>query len=96
MSRLLVGALIFGLVLTLFVDRSTVACVLSGLFAAFLVLQLGPRSIVEKTGAVATAAALAWLGGPMAPMRGQSLFTHMVGWTLAGAALSAYLHPRAE
>lgn len=96
MSRLLVGALICGLVLSPFSDRSTPSCVLAGLFAAFLVLQLGARSVVEKTGAVMTAAAIAWLAGPMAPLRGQSVLTYMIGWALAGTALSVYLHPRAE
>ncbi|UPT73586.1 MAG: hypothetical protein M0D55_17260 [Elusimicrobiota bacterium] len=95
MSRLLVGALICGLVLSPFSDRSTPACLLAGLFAALLVLQLGARSVVEKTGAVLTAAAIAWLAGPRAPA-GQSLFFHLFGWALAGTALSVYLHPRGE
>ncbi len=95
MSRLLVGALICGLLLSPFSDRSTPSCVLAGLFAAFLLLQLGARSVVEKVGALLTAASIAWLAGPRAPY-GQSLFTYLFGWTLAGTALAVYLHPRAE
>jgi hypothetical protein len=95
MKRVLVGTIIAGLCLALFSERSTPACVLAGFFATLLVLQLGPRSIVEKTGAVLTAAAIAWLAGPRAAS-GQSVIGHFLGWTIAGTALSAYLHPRAD
>jgi hypothetical protein len=94
-KRVLVGTAIAGLCLAFFSERSTPACLLAGFFATLLVLQLGPRSIVEKTGAVLTAAAIAWLAGPRAAA-GQSVVEHMLGWTIAGTALSAYLHPRAD
>jgi len=88
--------LIAGLCLALFSDRSTPACLLAGALATFLVLQLGPRSIAEKVGALLTAAAIAWLGGPAAPLPGQSLFAYFAGWTIAASALAVYLHPRSE
>jgi hypothetical protein len=96
MKRALVGTLICGFILALFTERSTPACLLAGALATFLVTQLGPRSIVEKAGAVLTAAALAWLAGPRAALPGQSLIGHLAVWTLAAGALSVYLHPRAE
>lgn len=95
MKRVLVGTLITGLILVPFSDRSGPACMLAGGFATFLMLQLGPRSMIEKIGAVLTAAAIAWLAGPRAAA-GQSVFAHFAGWTLAATALAIYLHPRAE
>ena len=95
MKRMFIGALIAGLILAIFSPRSTPACLLAGFFAALLLLQLGTRSIVEKVGALLTAAAIAWLAGPRAAT-GQSLFVHFTGWTLAATALAVYLHPRAE
>ena len=96
MKRVLVGTLIFGFVYGPFSSRSWPACVLTGALATFLLLQLGPRSILEKAGALLTAAAIAWLAGPRAPLPSQSLFGYFMGWTLASTALAAYLHPRAE
>ncbi|MBI2387654.1 MAG: hypothetical protein HYV14_16835 [Elusimicrobia bacterium] len=96
MKRALVGTLIAGFTLAVFSDRSTPACLLAGGLATFLVLQLGPRSIVEKVGALLTAAAIAWLGGPAAPLPSQSLTAYFAGWIVAATALSVYLHPRAE
>lgn len=95
MKRVLVGTLMTGFILALFSARSTPACLLAGAFATFLLLQLGPRSIVEKVGALLTAAAIAWLAGPRAATS-QSVFAHFAGWTLAATALSVYLHPRSE
>ena len=96
MKRALVGTLIAGFSLALFSERSTPACLLAGALATFLLLQLGARSIVEKVGALLTAAAIAWLAGPRAALPSQSLLEHFAGWTLAATALSVYLHPRAE
>ncbi len=95
MKRVLVGALIAGLILNMFSERSTPACLLAGAFATWLLLQLGSRSVVEKVAGLLTAAAIAWLAGPRAAA-GQSLFAHFAGWTLAATALAVYLHPRAE
>ncbi len=95
MKRVIVGALIAGIILAFFSDRSTPSCVLAGAFATILLLQLGQRSIAEKVGALLTAAAIAWLAGPRAAA-GQSLFGHFFGWALAGTALAVYLHPRAD
>lgn len=95
MKRMLVGTLIFGFILGPLSGRSWPACMLTGALATFLLLQLGPRSIAEKVGALLTAAAIAWLAGPRAAS-GQSVIMHFAGWTLAAAALAVYLHPRAE
>lgn len=95
MKRLLVGSLIAGVPLALFSERSTAACLLAGGFSTFLLLQLSPRSVVEKVGALLAAAAIAWLAGPRAAA-GQSVIAHFAGWTIAATALAVYLHPRAE
>jgi len=95
MKRVLIGTLIAGIILAFFSQRSTAACLLAGAFATFLMLQLGPRSIVEKVGALLTAAAIAWLAGPRAATS-QSVLAHFIGWTLAATALAVYLHPRAD
>lgn len=96
MKRALVGTLIAGLTLAVFSDRSTAACLLTGAMATFLLLQLGSRSIVEKVGALMTAAAIAWLAGPRAALPEQSLIAYASGWLIAATALAVYLHPRAE
>lgn len=96
MKRLLVGTLIAGSLLAVFSDRSTLACLLAGGLSTLLLLQLGPRSIAEKIGALMTAAAIAWLAGPRAALPSQSLLAHACGWLIAATALSAYLHPRSE
>lgn len=96
MKRMLVGTLIAGFSLALFSERSTTACLLAGTLATFLLLQLGSRSIVEKVGALLTAASIAWLAGPRAALPSQSLFSHLAGWTIAASALAVYLHPRSE
>ena len=96
MKRALIGTLIFGFVFGPFSSRSWPACVLTGVLATFLLLQLGSRSIVEKVGALLTAAAISWLAGPRAALPSQSLFGYCMGWTLAATALAVYLHPRTE
>lgn len=95
MKRFLVGAAIVGFVLAVFTERSTAACALAGVFSTWLALQLGPRSVVEKTGALMCAAVIAWLAGPRAAA-GQSFFGHLAVWLIASTALAVYLHPRAE
>lgn len=96
MKRVLVGTSIAGGILAVFSERSTPACLLAGGLATFLLLQLGARSIVEKVGALLTAAAIAWLAGPAAPLPYQSPIAYFAGWMLAATALAVYLHPRAE
>ena len=96
-KRVIAGTLIVGVVLAFFPGtRSGLACLAAGFFATLLALQLGPRSIVERAGAVLTAAAIAWLAGPRAATRGESLLEHLFGWTLAAVALAFYLHPLRE
>ncbi len=96
MMRALVGTLIAGFTLAVFSDRSMAACLLTGALATFLLLQLGARSIVEKVGAMLTAAGIAWLAGPRAALPSQSLIAYASGWVIVSTALAVCLHPRAE
>ena len=90
------SGLIAGIVLWLVPGQhSGPACVVAGLLLNFLLLQLGPRSVVERMGAVLTAALLAWGAGPRSAY-GQSLLWHLLGWGAAGAALAYYLAPKSE
>jgi hypothetical protein len=94
--RVLFGGLIAGIVLWITPGfHSGLACLVAGLLLTFLLLQLGPRSSVEKIGAVMTVSLLAWVAGPRAAS-GQSLLRHLFGWGAAGAALSFYLRPKSE
>jgi hypothetical protein len=94
--RVLVGAFIAGVILYLVPGlHSGPACLVAGALLTFLLLQLGPSSVVEKLGATLTAAVLAWIAGPRASS-GQSLLWHLLGWTIAGSALAYYLRPRTE
>ncbi|HXT02517.1 MAG TPA: hypothetical protein VN915_17735 [Elusimicrobiota bacterium] len=94
--RVLVGALIAGVILYLVPGlHSGPACLAAGALLTFLLLQLGPSSVVEKLGATLTVALLAWIAGPRAAT-GQSLIWHLLGWTIAGSALAFYLRPRTE
>ncbi len=91
--RILVGGLIAGIILRLAPGlHSGPACLAAGMLLTWLLLQLGPRSVVEKIGAVMTASLLAWIAGPRAAS-GQSLLWHLLGWGAAGAALAFYLRP---
>ncbi len=94
--RILVGGLIVGVILY-FVPglRSGPACLIAGWSAAFLLQQLGPRSIVEKVGLLLSVALIAWVAGPRAA-RDESLLQHLLGWTTASAALAFYLRPKPE
>lgn len=78
---------------------------LAAFLATLLLLQLGPRSLVEKVLFLLTAAVLAWSGryfGDVAywglPWRNAfvDLADLLIAWTLAGAALAWLTHPRAE
>lgn len=94
--RVLVGAFIAGVILYLVPGlHSGPACLVAGALLTFLLLQLGPSSVVEKLGAALTAALLAWIAGPRAAS-GQSLLRHLLGWTAAGSALAFYLRPKSE
>ena len=91
-----VGGLISGVVLYLVPGQhSGPACLIAGLLLTFLLLQLGPRSLVEKLGAVMTVSLLAWIAGPRAATS-QSLLWHLLGWAAAGTALAFYLRPKSE
>jgi|CXWL01.1.fsa_nt_gi hypothetical protein len=96
MKRFFLGTLIMGLLLAFCSDRSTGACLAAGALSTYLLMLLGPRSIVEKIGALMTVALIAWLAGPRAATRADSLFGYLVGWALASTALAFYLHPRSE
>ena len=94
--RVLIGGLIAGVILRIAPGlHSGLACLLAGLLLASLLLQLGPRSVVERIGAVMTVSLAAWLAGPRAAA-GQSLLWHLFGWGAAGAALAYYLRPKSE
>ncbi len=93
--RVLVGGLLAGVILY-FVPglHSLMACLLAGALLTYLLLLLGPSSIVEKLGAVMTISIIAWIAGPRAASKG--LLLHLFGWAAAGSALSFYLRPRSE
>ena len=94
--RVLIGGLIAGIILKLAPGlHSGPACLAAGLLLTLLLLQLGPRSAVERFGAVMTVSLLAWVAGPRAAS-GQSLPWHLLGWSAAGAALAFYLRPKSE
>jgi hypothetical protein len=94
--RVFVGAFVAGIILYLVPGwHSGPACLVAGLLLTFLLLQLGPRSVVEKIGAVMTVSLLAWIAGPRAAA-GQSLLWHLFGWGAAGAALAYHLRPKSE
>lgn len=78
---------------------------LAAFLATLLLLQLGPRSLVEKLLFLLTAAVLAWSGRYFAdvaywglPLRNAlvDLADMLIAWTLAGAALAWITHPRRE
>lgn len=78
---------------------------LAAFLATLMLLQLGPRSLIEKVLFLLTAAALMWAGraavemtwfGQPVYMAGGELIDLLIGWTLAGSALAWIVHPRAE
>ena len=96
MKRILVGAVLLGLVLRICPgERSGLACLLAGFLSTLLLLQVGPRSIAEKVGILMTVSVLAWVCGPRAA-HGQSLIAHLFGWLAGGTALAFHLHPKSE
>ena len=91
--RVLIGGLISGIILYMIPGQhSGPACVVAGVLLTWLLVQLGPRSLVEKLGAVMTVSLLAWIAGPRAASN-QSLLWHLLGWGAAGTALTFYLRP---
>ena len=96
MKRVLVGTVILGLVLTICPgERSSLAYLIAAFFSTQLLLQLGPRSIVEKVGVLMIVSVVAWVAVPRAA-HGESLIAHLFGWLAGATALSFYLHPRSE
>jgi hypothetical protein len=94
--RILVSGLIAGIILYFIPGtRSGPACVIAGVLASWLLVQLGPRSVIEKMGLLLTVSMIAWLAGPRAA-RYESLFWHLIGWTAAGAALAYNQRPQTE
>lgn len=95
-GRFLAGTLIAGGVLALCPgERGALASLLAGGLATALALLLGPRSIVERAGAVFIAGLIAWFAGPRAAAR-ESPLEHALGWAAASLALAVWLHPRRE
>ncbi|MEK7381851.1 MAG: hypothetical protein AAB262_01030 [Elusimicrobiota bacterium] len=96
MKRVLVGTIILGLVLTICPgERSSLAYLIAAFFSTQLLLQIGPRSIVEKVGVLMIVSVIAWIAGPRAA-RGESLILHLGGWLAGATALAFYLHPKSE
>jgi hypothetical protein len=93
--RNFVGGLIAGAILWIVAGAGFFGGAVAGLLVAWLMLQLGPRSIAEKVGAGMTAALIAWAAGPGSGA-GPGFLRYLVGWFAASAAAAAYLHPRAE
>jgi len=93
--RVIVGGLIAGIILCVFSGVGLINGRIAGVVAASLMLQLGPRSIVEKVGAGMTAALVAWAAGPGYGAH-VGFLRYMFGWLAASSALAAYLHPRSE
>ena len=96
MKRFLIGGLIAGMILYVIPGaRSGPACIAAGLLATWLMLLLGPCSIVEKVGALMLVSLMAWVAGPRAAWH-ESLLWHLAGWLAASTTLASYLHPRRE
>lgn len=92
--KLLVGALLAGAVLKIFMPNthSLLSFLAAGAFATYLLQLIGPRSHVERVGLVLLVALAAWVGGP-AVGRG-SLLLYLLAWTTAGSALAWHLTPK--
>jgi hypothetical protein len=78
---------------------------LAAFLATLFLLQLGPRSLVEKVLFLLTAAGLAWAGRALGDVAYRGLpWRHafvdladlLVAWLLAGSALAWLTHPRTE
>jgi len=93
--RIFVGGIVAGAVLFAFAGTNPIYGVIAGWLAASLMLQLGPRSMAEKTGAGLTAALIAWAAGPGSGA-GPGLVRFMLGWLAASCVLAYCVHPRAE
>ena len=95
-ARLLIGGLIGGVILYCVPGtRSGPACLIAGFLSTYLLLLVGPRSIVEKVGLLLIVSMISWVAGPRASY-GQSLVWHLIGWTAAATALAFYVHPKSE
>jgi hypothetical protein len=94
--EVLVGALLSGGILRIAPGQhSLMACFATGALLTVLLRQIGPRSMVERTGFVLMISLIAWIAGPRAAS-GQSLVWHLLGWLVAGAAVAYYLAPKPE
>ena len=97
MKRLLSGTIVGGLLLSVCSLAwpglpGYDACFLSAFLATLLLLQLGPRSLVEKVLFLLTVVVFAWV----IDAGDRSLGALLVSWTFAGSALAWVVHPRAE
>lgn len=93
--RVWVGGLAAGAILAVVSGVGFLGGLLAGLLTASLMLQLGPRSLVEKVGAALTAALIAWTAGPGAGA-GAGALRYALGWLAASGALAWFLHPKTE
>lgn len=96
-KRYAVGTLLTAVVLSLYPgSRSGLSYLVTGAVATWLALLLGPRSILERAGAVMAAGLVAWFAGPRPAYKGEGLLAHLFGWLVASFVLSWWLHPRRE
>ncbi len=104
MKRLLIGTVVGGALLSAFaltpwphVDGATLwGNLLAGFLATLLLLQLGPRSLVEKVLFLLTAATLAWVGRAPWDKTAGTLLATLVAWSFTGAALAWFTRSRTE
>lgn len=104
MQRLLAGTVVGGAVLSAFAltpwppsDGATLlGNLLAGFLATLLLLQLGPRSLVEKILFLLTAAALAWAGRAPWDRTAGTLMATLLAWSFTSAALAWLTRPRTE
>lgn len=93
--RVLTGGLIAGGIIWMVAGAELIGGMIAGLLVASLMLQLGPRSLVEKVGAAMTVALIAWAAGPGAGSD-IGLIRYLFGWLAASSALAYVLHPKTE
>ncbi len=104
MKRLLTGTVLGGAVLlacSFFLETppaafGTAGHFLSAFLATLLLLQLGPRSLIEKVLFLLTVAVLSWAGAAGDAPSWRGLAGSLAAWILAGSALAWVVHPRSE
>jgi hypothetical protein len=104
MQRLLAGTVVGGVLLSAFAlapwaasDGATLfGNLLAGFLATLMLLQIGPRSLIEKILFLLTAAALAWAGRAPWDRTAGTLLATLVAWAFTSAALAWITRSRTE